>query len=54
MNAKYHLRVYRYSGNVQTRTTLLTGAVHEHADVLVYASYDEALSALRRDRAAPD
>jgi hypothetical protein len=54
INGKYHVRVYRYSGNVQTRTTLLTGAVHEKADVDVYASYDEALSALQRDRAATE
>jgi hypothetical protein len=46
------LRAYRYAGTRLLRTKILTSSALHNAPANVYASYAEALAALRADRAA--
>lgn len=50
--AKYAVASYRYGGDRATVTTVYTSAVLHNAAANHYGSFDEAIAAMKRDRAA--
>ena len=51
--AKHSLGSYRFNGDRATVTTVYTSSVLDHAAANHFASFDEAVTAMRRDRGMP-